>query len=217
MNIGFYGHSNCAYRSPESFLDIVATHYNGKIVNTGCKQGSEERILFELKKTKKLDVAIIFHCHHSALFIPESDRDIHLDVSIQRAKDLFRTDHLDSEFTLEHNPKFNQLFKTNEHLYSAIDTYKTYFYHQDLVLNRYYGALLQIDQYLSFKNINTVHVLDDKCVIPNWFKFSGCVDTEIMSIADREIAKNPFFVNCISKEGNKLIADKLINLIDANK
>jgi len=216
MHIGFYGHSNCAYRSPESFLDIVAAHFNGVVVNNGCKQGSEERILFELKKTKKLDIAIIFHCHHSALFIPESDRDIHLDVSMQRAKDLFRTDHLDNEFTLTHSPKFNQLFHTDEHLYSAIDTYKKYFYHQDLMLNRYYGALLQIDQYVTFKNIKTIHVLSDKCVIPKWFKFSGYVDESIMQIAENEVAKNPFFVNCISKNGNRLIADQLIKIIDSH-
>jgi len=206
MNIGFYGHSNCAYRSSESFLDIVANHYAGKVVNTGCKQGSEERILFELKKTKNLDVAVIFHCHHSSLFIPHADRDIHIN-SVDEA----RTQNL---FTKQNNTKFSTLFETDENLYSSIETYRNYFYHQDLMMNRYYGALIQIDQYLSFRNIKHINVVDKSCAIPSWFKFNGYVDNEIMQTAERTIQKNPFFVNCISKEGNKLIADKLISIID---
>ena len=50
MNIGFYGHSNCAYSSPDSFLDIVANRLGANLVSKGVKQGSQERILFDLKK-----------------------------------------------------------------------------------------------------------------------------------------------------------------------
>lgn len=217
MNIGFYGHSSCAYRSEHSFLDIVANNYNGKVVNKGSKQGSEERILFELKKTKHLDVAVIFHCHHNALFIPESDRDVHaIDVTYDRAQNLFQT-HLDSEFGDEHNPKFKSLFETDDNLSNMVETYKKYLYHPDLELNRYYGALIQIDQYLSFKNIKAIHVLDKRCVVPNWYKFNGYVDESIMQICEQEVAKNPFFVNCVSQYGNRLIADKLIEIIDTYK
>jgi len=218
MNIGFYGHSNCAYRSPDSFLDLVATHYNGKIVNKGCKQGSEERILFELKKTKHLDVAVIFHCHHNALFIPDSDRDVHaIDVTYDRANNLFHTTHLDTEFEKENSPKFINLFKNDDNLLNVIDIYKNYLYHQDLELNRYYGALMQIDQYLTYKKNKAIHVIDKRCAIPLWFKFNGYVDESIMQISEQEVAKNPFFANCISKHGNKLIADKIIEIIESYK
>lgn len=217
MNIGFYGHSNCAYRSEHSFLDLVAQHYNGKVVNQGCKQGSEERILFELKKTKHLDVAVIFHSHHNALFIPDSDRDVHaIDVTYDRATNMFQS-HLDNEFSNKHNPKFRNLFQTDGNLFDAIDAYKKYFYHKDLELNRYYGALIQIDQYLSFRNIKAIHVVHDSCAIPSWFEFNGYVDETIMQICEQEVAKNPFFVNCVSQYGNRLIADKLIEIIDTYK
>ena len=216
MNIGFYGHSNCAYRSPDSFLDLVASNFRGDIVNIGCKQGSEERILFELKKTRNLDIAIIFHSQLGSLFIPNSDRDVNVNsLTFERAEDLFLNDHLDVSFTENNSPKFKQLFEDNENLFSSFDTYRKYFYHQDLTLNRYYGALIQIDQFLSYKNIKAIHVLDKKCPIPVWFKFtSGYVDYSIMEIADKCKAQKPFFVNCISKEGNKMIADKLISIVN---
>jgi len=214
MNIGFYGHSNCAYRSDDSFLDIIANHYNANIINTGVKQGSEERILFELKKSKNLDIAVIFHCLPKFLFLPNSDRDINVhDIEQKRADKLFADDHLDQEFNQENSPKFKKLFNNNETFFNAVNTYKDYFYHPDLMMNRYYGALIQIDQYLQNKNITVIHVLNNSYPLPTWFKFTnGIINYSIMDIVNFYPA-NPFFVNCISKEGNRLVANELINSI----
>lgn len=216
MNIGFYGHSNCAYRSPESFLDLVALNYNAKIINTGVKQGSEERILFELKKSKDLNLAIIFHCLPKFLFLPGCDRDINVhDIERKRAEQLFSNDHLDHEFTQKNNPKFKAVFGNNETFFNAINTFKDYFYHPDLIMNRYYGSLIQIDQYLNNKNISVIHIIDRAHPLPPWFNFTnGIVDFTIMDIVKLHKSTNPFFVNCTSKEGNKLIADQLINIIN---
>ncbi len=216
MNIGFYGHSNCAYRSPESFLDLVALHYNAKIINTGVKQGSEERILFELKKSKNLNLAIIFHCLPKFLFLPGCDRDINVhDIERKRADQLFSDDHLDQEFNQENSPKFKTVFGNNETFFNAVNTFKDYFYHPDLIMNRYYGSLIQIDQYLNNKNISAIHVIDRTYPLPSWFNFTnGIVDYTIMDIVKSHRSTRPFFANCTSKEGNKLVADKLINIIN---
>jgi hypothetical protein len=215
-NIGFYGHSNCAYGSPESFLDIIALHCSAKIINTGVKQGSEERVLFELKKSKNLDLAIIFHCLPKFLFLPRCDRDINVhDIERKRAEQLFSDDHLDQEFNQENSPKFKKLFEDNKTFFNAVNTFKDYFYHPDLIMNRYYGALIQIDQYLNNKNISTIHILDRDHPLPSWFNFSkGVVNYTVMDIVKSHKATNPFFVNCISKEGNKLVATEIINIID---
>ena len=215
MNIGFYGHSNCAYRSPASFLDIVADYYNANIINIGVKQGSEERILFELKKSKNLDMAVIFHCLPRFLFLPNSDRDINVhDIERKRADQLFADDHLDQEFNQENNPKFKKLFSNNETFFNAVNTFKDYFYHPDLMMNRYYGALIQIDQYLQNKDITVIHVVDRAYPLPAWFNFTNnIVNFTIMDIVKEHRATNPFFVNCISEEGNKLVAIELINSI----
>jgi len=215
MNIGFYGHSNCAYCSEDSFLDIVAKHYNGTIINTGVKQGSEERVLFELKKSKNLDIAVIFHCLPKFLFLPGCDRDINVhDIERKRADQLFSDDHLDQEFNQENSPKFKKLFNDNVTFFNAVNTFKDYFYHPDLMMNRYYGALIQINQYLKNKDITVVHVIDSKYPLPSWFKFTtGTVNYTVMDIVKSHKATNPFFVNCISKEGNQQVAKELINII----
>ena len=82
MNIGFYGHSAASwYGDPNSFIDQVQKKLNSNIVNVGVPQGSEERVLFDLKKTKKIDVAVIFHqCGPRYMFLPNCNRDITMDT-----------------------------------------------------------------------------------------------------------------------------------------
>jgi hypothetical protein len=216
MNIGFYGHSNCAYRGNGSFIDIIAERFKAKIVNTGVKQGSEERILFELKKTKSIDLAIIFHSPPRYLFIPETDRDIDTNsFKFKRAEEIFKDDHLDVDFTEKHSQLFKNKFENNENLFAAVDVYRKYFHHPDLSMNRFYGALIQIDQYISEKSISTIHVVDKNAIpIPSWFSFKhGIVDYSVAEIIKQNPAKNNFFYNCITEEANALIAEKLINII----
>ena len=94
MKIGFYGHSDCAYLSNDSFLNIVANALDATIVNIGVRQGSEERILYELKKTRSLDVAIIFHSSPSYLFLPGCDRDFDLKSIESHASHIWQTSEI---------------------------------------------------------------------------------------------------------------------------
>lgn len=212
MDIGFYGHSNCAYRSPESLIDIFALELNANIVNIGVRQGSEERILFELKKTKKLDLAVIFHSQPHFIFIPEADRDISIrQITNSKTNYIFK-EHLD-HYHKTHHKKFVELFKTAEELENAYNYMKKYFYNQDLQLNRFYGSLIQIDQYLCSKGIPVIHITT-KNTLPNWFTFqSGVVDYQTMEIIKQnQIKHGQFFVNMITKEGNIQVAEHLTAL-----
>lgn len=212
-NIGFYGHSNCAYRSQDSFLDIVANTLQCQIVNTGVRQGSEERILFELKKTKEIDVAVIFHSEPQYIFLPECDRDIGVNfISEARLKHLFT--EWDKPFAKEHHKKFLEKFKTAAEFKTVMSYFKNYLYHPDIQLNRFYGSLIQIDQYLKFKNIPCIHVIG-RTQLPDWFTFSsGTVDHSIIDIIkEHPIPPNTIFVNSITKAGNLLVASRLITLI----
>jgi hypothetical protein len=210
MNIGFYGHSNCAYRAEDSLIDIVAGMFSANIVNTGVRQGSEERILLELKKTKNLDLAIIFHSEPQYMFLVDCDRDIGLN-SISDA----RADYLFNKFADEHHKKFVNKFKNSDTFIQSINAYKEFFYNPDLQLNRFYGALIQIDQYLKVKNIPAIHVVMEK-TIPTWFNFtSGIVDTKIMHLTKLHLPpKGEWSPNCITKEGNALIADILKGIVE---
>ena len=215
MNVGFYGHSTCAYRSVDSLIDIVANELNAEIINTGVRQGSEERILFELKKTKNLDLAIVFHSEAQFIFIPGADRDISI-KQFSKSGYIFK-DHFNYYHQLHHK-KFVELFKNAEEFESAVMYLKNYFYHPDLQLNRFNGSLIQIDQYLLSKNVQAIHVVIPNS-IPNWFTFkSGVVDSEIMNTIKQYVLKpNEWFVNNISKDGNNFVADRLIKLIKEHK
>lgn len=211
MNIGFYGHSNCAYRSEDSFIDIIANRFNANIVNIGVRQGSEERILFKLKKTNSLDLAIIFHANPGFTFLPNCDRDVDLTrISFERIEYLMSQEDWDSEFLKKHTPIFREEFKTKENFLNAANVFKEHFYHRDLILNRYYGALMQIDRFLVDRKIPVLHVLSESNSVPHWFEFkSGPVDYEIMKLCDTYKSKQNFFVNLITKEGNLAVADVL--------
>jgi len=215
-NIGFYGHSNCAYRGDDSLIDILANNIGANIVNIGVRQGSEERILFELKKTKDLDLAIIFHSESQFIFVPDADRDISIRQITDSKSNYIFAEHLNTYHQIHHK-KFVELFKKPEELEAAVHYLKTYFYHPDLQLNRFYGSLIQIDQYLTTKGISAIHVISPN-TIPNWFKFtSGIVDTDIMqAVKSHALTKGQWFVNIINKEGNIVIAKRLQEIIKNN-
>lgn len=215
QRIGYFGHSSCAYRSEDSHLDLLANHFKSDIVNTGVRQGSEERILFELKKTKNLDLAIIFHSEPQFIFLPECDRDIGLNnISESRIQYLFS--EFDNEFTRQHHSKFTAKFNNTETLSKSLRDYKEYFYDPDLQVNRFYGSLIQIDQYCVSKNISVIHIIE-KNKIPSWFKFSsGIIDDQVMDIVKQNsISPNSWFVNCITKEGNFLIFQRIKELVES--
>jgi len=180
---------------------------------------SEERILYFLKKTPlKIDVAIIFHGLVDYIFCPGIDRDLspNLDTDfwttglLDRFK--FRKNILQDKSTTELVELDKEQFKT------AYLNYKEFFYTRDLHVNRYYGALIQIDQYLTAKKIPAIHcLLDNSQAMPSWFNFtSGIVDKEIASMqkpTEQFPYVPPISANHISLEGNKYIFNKLESYI----
>lgn len=211
--VGFYGHSNCAYRSDSSLIDILANKIGYTVINNGVRQGSEERILFELKKSRNLDLAIIFHSDAQFIFIPNADRDISVKQITKNKSNYIFSD----QFHQLHHKKFVELFRTSEEFEAAATYLKTYFYHPDLQLNRFYGSLMQIDQYLLSKSIPALHIITPN-LIPSWFEFkSGIVDIDIMNtMQNYTLQPNKWGVNAITDEGNLVIANKLEKLLDDN-
>jgi hypothetical protein len=206
LKIGFYGHSSCSSVGDGSYLSLIAEKFNADIVNTGVKQGSEERILLELKKEKNLDVAIIFHSRPSFIFLPNCKRDIGINsFTLERARYLFEGGYGEELAT----------FESPEMLHYHIESYKSFFSSPDLMRNRYYGALCQIDDYLAIKKIKCIHITTEK-YIPKWFKFrSGIVNFDIMSEVNKFslIQGQSYFHNFMTPGGNQFLFEKLFPII----
>jgi hypothetical protein len=284
MNIGLYGHSMAQWttKQPFSFGTKLVDHFNADIVNSGCAQGSEERILFELKKTKKLDLAIIFHSNPDFFFVPSYNRDyttldrdslVHKipDKSIKKwfsmhgyeqcPEDLLEfwykvpnwacyeimkqfefvnnfeigfeknstiTQQMLSDWSNKQDATtIKQLIKEKNEfaedvnfyieLFDTMELHKKYLYHHDLQMNRYHGALIQIDQYLKFKKIPVVHCLGPKFWYPNWFTFeSGVIDSEIYKLQHEISGHYAQFAdseNNMTETGNQIAFDLMIPLI----
>lgn len=221
-SIGFYGQSNCAYLGENSYLTKVANEFQAKIVNTGVRQGSEERILIELKKTKKIDVAVIFHAEPSYLYLPNSDRDFDTKGLIgKRADYIWSATELSKigdnwEYHKQHHKKFIEKFNSPEIFKEVISNYKDYLYDQDLVMNRYYGSIIQIDQYLTAKNIPSIHVVNEKN-LPTWFDFKNIKNDNTLSDIFNQYPSTDRkeYINGLNIEGNLEASKYLINTIAA--
>jgi hypothetical protein len=270
-------------QEPWSYITKIKNLYNANIVNFGVAQGSEERILFELKKTKKLDLAIIFHSAPDFMFVPSQPRDyctfdkdnLLAKVPSGKVRDWFElngyvnipeelcswweaipnsasfellkqfgiapqmeTDNLSEMDNLRNSTAFNEWCSDNNEMIREIlkqkvpsqqevqywlDTFdvlelnKKYLYHHDLQMNRYYGALIQIDQYLTAKNIPAVHCLGKPFWYPSWFKFSsGVTDSEIYKLQHEITGYYASFKeseNNMSIEGNQIAFDCMLPLI----
>ena len=106
MDIGIFGHSIASWdrKEPWSYVTKLQKHFNANLVNIGVNMCSEERILFQLKKVKKIDIAIIFHCNPLNCFIPSWDRDAHTaDREI-----------LEKKFNLIKGAKLNKILEQSE-------------------------------------------------------------------------------------------------------
>ena len=185
MKLGFYGHSTCAYRSNESFIDLVGTTLDAEIVNVGARMGSEERSLLDLKKTKP-DIAVVFHSQSRLIYSPNRDYDF--DAS--------------SDYGLLPNEL------------EMLETYNTYFRDIELERARLYGAAMQIEQYCNDTNTFVINCVDTAHPFPKWLKLSN-EDTKCMTIAKSnrcDFAQSP---NGITPKGNALIAAHLLNTIAA--
>jgi hypothetical protein len=179
-------------------------------------QGSEERILYNLKKLHNIDLALIFHGSPNFFFCPtlEADSGIKKDSWWKyNSKTLFRR----FPYVTKDRPKdmFNYELIDIDSYRTTYQSFIENFNTPDLNHNRFYGALMQIDQYVTAKNIPTIH-FTIKNTIPPWFKFtSGIVDTEISEYQNSGPFKGSYQYspNAITEEGNKVIYDKLTNYI----
>ncbi len=221
LKIGFYGHSSVCWANSKnsiSFIDQIIDKFNADLVNIGVPQGSEERILFDLKKSKEVDVAIIFHSSPKFIFLPNCSRDVSIsNVPSRKAKyfwsedksDQVSSDKFENEFFTY--GKIKEVFDTPEEYVDAMTHLKEYFYHPDLFSNRFYSALQSIDNYLENKKIKSYHVIRPSLIIQHpWIKFnSGTVDVSLALMPNTTGLPNNYSV-----EQNKLIGDKLINWIN---
>ena len=71
MNLAFFGDAFCGRRSSKpvsTFVDLIVTHYgaSARLVAQGVGGGiSEEGILERIQTTPDIDVALVFHAHHT--------------------------------------------------------------------------------------------------------------------------------------------------------
>jgi len=238
MNLYVLGNSITFRRSvidrnePKTFVDILFEKYNvpdyDHLYSAACC--SEERILYFLKKIKEIDIAIIFHSLPEFFFVPALERDF----SAIKEDDYFWSDphwnHLNIfesvtkdkpisfyEWKLRRNHIDLDTFTTNKNFKSDFYNHLKYFHTPDLCHNRHYGALAQIDQYITYKKIPVIHCTLPR-TLPTWFKFSsGIVDTEISQF---QFSNHPNHCshakvkNAIDEEGNRIIADTLSSYIE---
>ena len=220
----------------DTFPDIRRKKYSADTNHTGLAFCSEERILYNLKKTKNVDIAIIFHSLPEFYFIPTADRDFnkmtpdempykiaHMNWYPEAAKDRIIADCKNMQCS-------------DQEIIRILTQYQKFCITPDLLKNRFYGALMQIDQYVKFKNIKTLHCVLGSKSLPKWFKFShGLVDYKLGMLQNQHLTneegdtlrdENNKFVenkfkssfslsnNAITPEGNQYIADEISKYID---
>jgi hypothetical protein len=229
MIVRFFGHSMTKHKqqdtSPKTFVDLVQEHYKCLDTNDtyhALGRCSEERILFFLKKVKPMDVAVIFHSWPTFTFVPGFVRDV--------GKSRFEDDEIEflhkaREGYFWRYDNFEKSLPTNssqsiefpiEEANEILEQNRRYFYHPDLQMNRFMGALIQIDQYCTSKKIPVIHFTNYE--FPKWFKFtSGIVDTDTVEMSfegSRYYVGYQKSENAINAKGNVLIAKKIIYYIE---
>ena len=222
MNFGFYGDSKaCWAKNPIhgtiSFIDKICKHFKSNLVNVGVPQGSEERALTELKSTKKVDVAFIFHSRSSRFYIPQANRDIDIRdfnsfFADTKAKYIWENQKKIQDEFFDYGG-IKEKFVSLEDFINTLSLYKKYLHDPDVHQNRWYGALIQIDQFLTSKKIPAIHVIR-KDLLPPWFKFnSGIVSYSIDELFDEHHKIG--LPNNVSIEGQDIIANALIPQVNA--
>jgi hypothetical protein len=283
MKIGIYGHSN-AQPGHEEFLwtNLLKDHYQATVENYAVVHGSAERVLYSLKKTKDLNLAIIFHSPPHCLYVPnylrdfdtfdkdaltkkmiqnwvhgvfddESDRAMYKHVTPDMYNAWYRVPNalilellsaasknpglmMDSDFMekwtnaapdseKEYNLLHNFITNTSNkdkiseyvELLDCFSLYRKYFHNHDVYKNRYYGALLQIDQYLTNFNIPIIHCVGPNSWYPKWFSFqSGVINTTILPASKMlEYTSGGYNAssNGFNPDGNRFVFDTLLPLI----
>jgi len=220
MKIEFYGSSIIGSNTfqpekPKSFFDLTLDYFNAESLNRMVAQCSEERILYNLKKTSEIDIAIIFHSTPQFIYFPNFTRDFKF----------MKDNEIDDWNNRQEFLHYVEAYKQNkrdivtnysvpiESIDSTIikDFMKLHF-NKDVNRSRFDGALTLIDDYVCSKKISTIHVIDER--IPDWFTFkSGIIDEDIYEIEREYSVSFNKSVNGISEEGNNIIFNKLNNMI----
>lgn len=217
MNIGYFGNCWCASNDEHSHTTLLGKLLNANVVNSSVIEGSEGRILFKLKKTPNLDLALIFHDDDNTLFLPNATRDWWLTGGA----------NFGTWFKSSWKKDFGGLFKSPQEFIDAITTYKKFFYHNDDHRNVYYGYMVLIDQYLLAKNIPCIHFFDSKKHhIPDWIEIkSGVVDYSFINTMNKMGGQNrknrtPNYLTMIQNHTGAFIIADIIeknNLINGVK
>lgn len=221
MKIGFYGHSIASWaNSPnnESFIDRIRLKYSAEIVNLGVPQGSEERILFDLKKTKEIDIAIIFHSLIRYIFIPKANRDLSIRTVPSRKSGILWTEsnnqiptreEFEKEFFSYSNIK--DVFGSPDEFCNAMTIYKEYFNHPDLLTNRFHSTVLLIDNYLLNRKIKALHAITpNPAIFPSWLEIkSGTVDAELLPLSAKIEITGQKFSNNLDLAGNDFVFNRI--------
>jgi len=236
VNIGIYGNSICDWNGTDefSFVKKLKDYFNADIVNTGCVMCSEERMLHQIKKSKKLDLAVVIHTKPENIFVPSWDRDvdsINREYLVKKMRDGKHciVPNFDHSINTVRSSDFEAIesfysdviggeHSNNEEFLTALLLNKKYLFDVDLQRSRYHGALIQIDQYLTAMQIPTVHCLGKPDWIPSWFSFtSGEVEKTIQTFRydSRYTVSYQESSNALNKEGNLAVFEILLPLIDA--
>lgn len=208
MYIQFYGHSITS-KDPKikTFVDQILDYYDCQTSHNDSYIGialcSEERILRMVKKTKNLDLAIIFHSHPSLYYVPFFPRDFQ---------------HMSDE-DIKINAEGNRHWSvTPDEMYNILKISNDNLYDVEVQRNRFIGSLMQIDSYLKNLNIKSIHVFIEKDHVPKWFTLtSGIIDYEISMIQKVEHQNYVGYnksKNAIDQEGNDKIFHMIKNYIN---
>lgn len=225
MKINFYGNSLCGRNISGTLFDtwvdrIISKYDCDRPEFIGIAQCSEERILFNLKKSQPFDIAIIMHGEPGFIFCPTFQRDLHKQsnkefISWDQTYDYYPNSLKDEKQTRESEVITLSVEETR----NTLERYQKYFYTPETNRNRFYGALIQIDQYLKFKNIPAIHCPQHRHDIPKWFQFtSGPV---LYDVASMQHDNSPYSCsynkseNAVNEEGNEIIFNLLCDQIDS--
>jgi hypothetical protein len=221
MHIEFFGSSITAsgkdHNRFETFKDLILNDYKAVSFNIDHALCSEERILYNLKKTGEIDIALIFHSSPKEVYWPNFSRDFTY-MDEERRLNQVNYKSLYSYLQPESLGKAKSL-----HL---LDMFYDYFYNKDVTTNRYYGALTQINDYVFTKKIPTIHFVSNLKHIPSWFEFkSGIVDKKIIFNWDKDSSSLSKDYHCsysksanaITQEGNIIMFELIKEYIEKLK
>lgn len=246
MNIEFFGPSIIASgrqsKKYDTFFDLILESFNATSLNTQIPLCSEERLLYNLKKTTNIDVALVFHTQPQFIYFPNFTRD-HVFYNEKEIMEQLKYSSLDFIEEFKQNKKDHvdpwmlkrQKIESNRSLDFLTDFMDLYF-NRDVNLNRFHGALNLINDYLHNRKIPAIHFVSNKSFIPSWFQFkSGIVDETIFISYSHDENNNPIGIkgkkgprslageyqvsytessNAISREGNILFFEMIKKYID---